>query len=181
MTEAGPNAGMWAKGSINAKRGDWQGQIIPSPGRQHRVKAGFCPSQKLWTSYVLGWNQVSVCELTWAVHGQVRNSGKPGSSWKEGEETKVPREDCLASMRLNASSVTLFIKLTEFFFFKKIFIDVTELGLGCSMRDLHCGAWAWFPLSPWNLSSPTTSLALQGGFITIGPAGKSLAKFFFFF
>ena len=56
---------------------------------------------------------------------------------------------------LNASSITLFIELTKFFFFKKSFIDVTALGLGCSMQDLDCDAQAWLPLNLWNLSSPT--------------------------
>ena len=51
------------------------------------------------------------------------------------------------------------------------FLQGTALGL-------HCGMWALLPCSLWYLSSPTgikpTSPALEGGFLTARPPGKSL-------
>ena len=86
-----------------------------------------------------------------------------------------------------------------FFLFKYLFIYLAALGLSCSMGDLRCGMWGlslWYAgfslvaahrlscpvacgiLVPWPGIEPM-SPALEGGFLTTGPPGKSQEQIFF--
>ena len=153
MTEAGPNAGTWVKGSMPREE---TGRVRLSPAQ------GDSAGLKLDSVQVRN----SERPMSWAGTKSVgANSpglfmarlGIPGSQEAlERRERKIKcPEEIVWFPSCSMPVLLLFSSNWPVFLFKKIFIDLTAFGLGCSMQDLHCGAWAWFPLSLWNLSSPT--------------------------
>ena len=102
------------------------------------------------------------------------------------------------SLLQGQDSIAMVQSYFSFIYFLNIylFIYLAVSGLRCSMQDLRCGVWdlslrhAGSLVAARSLSCPTAcgilvprpgiepvSLALEGGFLTTGPPGKSQSYF----